>query len=120
MHSGEASVPSNHCGAFSALSLPILLQSIVSNFAPTAVRVSSHRRCKHLEDWRLADLWEAGARTDTTDVVRASLDRRRRRLFGALALCAWSTMSAACASTGAVPRPFPKPGGASPPATIGA
>ena len=34
-------------------------------------------------------------------------------------MCAVSTMSAACASTGAVPRPFPTPGGASPPATIG-
>jgi cell wall-associated NlpC family hydrolase len=41
------------------------------------------------------------------------------RLSGALALAALSTLSAACASTGAVPRPFPTPHAASPAATIG-
>jgi cell wall-associated NlpC family hydrolase len=117
MRSEEASAPSNHCGVLPAPLLPVLLQGIVSNFAPTAVRVSSCWRCKHLEKWRLADLWKVGARADTTDVPRASCDGRGRRLVGALALTL-STMWAACASTGATPRPFPTPGSASPPATI--
>ena len=34
-------------------------------------------------------------------------------------MAAASTMSAACASTGAVPRPFPTPRGAAPPAAVG-
>ena len=37
--------------------------------------------------------------------------------MGTLALAAVSLMPAACASTGAVPRPFPTPGGAAPPTT---
>ena len=59
-----------------------------------------------------------GARADTTDMVRPSGDRRWRRFIGALALFTLSTISAGCASTGAIPRPFPTPGGDSPPATI--
>jgi cell wall-associated NlpC family hydrolase len=98
--------------------LPVLFQGIVSNFAPTAVEVSSRWRCKHLENWRLADLWEAGARADMTDVVRASCDLPWGRLIGALVVAASSMLSAGCASTGAVPRPFPTPRGTSPPATI--
>src|SRR2546427_7335669 len=97
MRSEEASVPSNHCGALPAPGLPVLLQGIVSNFAPTAVRVSSRWRCKHLEKWRLAGLWEGGARGDTTDVVRPFFGLSWGRLLGALALLALFTMSAACA-----------------------
>jgi cell wall-associated NlpC family hydrolase len=59
-----------------------------------------------------------GARADTTDVARAFCDLRWRRFLGAFALLTLSTMSAACASTGAMPRPFPTPRGDSPPATI--
>ena len=46
---------------------------------------------------------------------RASRDLRWERAIGTLALAAVSWLSAACASTGAVPRPFPTPGGTSPP-----
>jgi cell wall-associated NlpC family hydrolase len=58
---------------------------------------------------------KAGRRADTTDVVRTFCDQRWKRFTGALLLAALATMSAACASTGAVPRPFPTPGGASVP-----
>src|SRR5882672_6588273 len=95
----EGSVPSNHCGVVPAPLLPVLLQGIVSNFAPTAVGVSSRWRCKHLEKWRLAHLWEVGARADTTEVVRALCDLRWGRFLGAFALLTLSSMSAACAST---------------------
>ena len=76
MRSEEASVPSDECGVLPAPLVPVLLQGIVSNFALTAVGVSSRWRCKLLEKWRLADLWEVGARADTTDVVRAFCDLR--------------------------------------------
>ena len=117
MRSGEASVPSDHCRVLPRSMLPVLLQGIVTNFLLTAVKVSSRRRCKHLENWRLADLWEAGARADTIGLARSTCKVRRGRLIGPLALLALSTMSAACASTGAVPRPFPTPRGASPAGT---
>ena len=46
------------------------------------------------------------------DVIRR-VERSSWFAIWALALCAWS---AACASTGAVPKPFPMPGGSSAPA----
>ena len=45
----------------------------------------------------------------------ASQDIRWEQAIGTLALAAVSLLPAACASTGAVPRPFPTPGGTSPP-----
>src|SRR5215831_12785730 len=68
--------------------------------------VSSCRSCKHLGNRRLAALLHV--------VSQHSFDLR---FLSALAL---TTVSAACASTGAVPRPFPEPGSSPPSSSRGA
>jgi cell wall-associated NlpC family hydrolase len=69
--------------------------------------VSSHRSCKHLGNRRLAALLHL--------VAQHSFDLRL--LSSVVAL---TTASAACASTGAVPKPFPEPGSSPPSPSRGA
>jgi len=79
--------------------------STLHESCPTTVGVSIHR-----------SLWYEGADADTVDVIY----RTRGSHWRSAAVLALAACSGACASTGAVPRPFPTPGGAAPPAALGA
>jgi hypothetical protein len=72
--------------------------------------VSSDRRCKLLVNLWLTALWRARARSDTSGVTASARPGSLNRGVAVLSFAAASMLAAACASTGAVPHPFPMPG----------
>jgi cell wall-associated NlpC family hydrolase len=66
---------------------------------------------------RLARLWYSPLPADTMHTMKKVVWGRRGAHARALILAALATMSTACASTGAVPRPFPSPGRPAAPAS---
>src|SRR5439155_8388711 len=88
-------------GSYVAFSSNVCSITLRGYFDLWAQGVSRRRNGKRLDEWQLAAL---SSLTLSADSFRVQF----RNLLGTLALAA---VTAACASTGATPRPFPVPGG---------